>query len=122
MNPSSENPAEHLFHLERQLQDPAFRSDPEKVGNLLVEGFREFGASGRVFTRLETIAALASETPYVITSRDFACTMLSPSAALVTYISRDGKRETRRSSLWQLGESGWQILFHQGTAIPPSVS
>ena len=43
---------------------------------------------------------------------------VSDDVALVTYrtIGQEG-RETRRSSIWLLRTSGWQIVFHQGTRV-----
>ncbi len=85
---------------------------------LLAADFREFGASGRIWTRQEIIEALASETESTITSSDFACQMLSPSLALITYIAETGNRRSLRSSIWRLEGESWRMHFHQGTPIP----
>jgi hypothetical protein len=46
--------------------------------------------------------------------RDFDLREVSDVVALVTYrtIGQEG-RESLRSSIWLLGDSGWQIVFHQ---------
>jgi hypothetical protein len=53
--------AAHLFHLEQQLLQPSTRRDATALTSLLAEDFREFGSSGRVYTRQQIIDALATE-------------------------------------------------------------
>jgi len=36
---------------------------------------------------------------------------------LFTYTLIQGERVTRRSTIWRRNPEGWQILFHQGTAV-----
>ena len=110
----------HLTYLERSLHDPAIRADPEAVSALLCDDFREFGASGRVWTKAETVAELAVEAPGLITSEEYACQQLSPTLALLTYVAISGQRRTLRSSLWRREGDLWRVLFHQGTVIPPT--
>jgi hypothetical protein len=109
----------HLIALELRLQDSSTRKDPNALGELLSEDFREFGASGRVWDRAAILAELATETPYQITSENFECRRLSTRLALLTYVASNPSRKTLRSSLWRLEENRWRILFHQGTVIPP---
>jgi hypothetical protein len=54
----------------------------------------------------------------VVKIRDFDVRGVSDVVALVTYrtIGQEG-RETLRSSIWLLGASGWQIVFHQATKV-----
>lgn len=124
--------AEHLEELENFLFDPVGRRNIAVVSNLLAEEFREFGSSGRIYTKLDILAELSVEQPVVITLTDFLCQLVSPTTALVTYkslSSHDNRPPTQalRSSLWVLRESSgqfardsaqeekWQMLFHQGT-------
>ena len=110
---------DHLIALERSLHSSAVRSDPEATGELLAEDFREFGASGRVFSRKEILAELAGETAYPIDGLDFECRLLSSDLALLTYVSTSPGRRARRTSLWRLEGAQWRCFFHQGTPIPP---
>jgi hypothetical protein len=32
---------------------------------------------------------------------------------------QDGKRRTRRSTIWKRTLDGWKIVFHQGTIVDP---
>ena len=110
----------HLLALEEQLLQPSIRSNPAAVASLLADEFREFGSTGRVYTRHEILAALTTEAPRTITLYDFTCRQLAPEAALLTYRSRSKTGDALRSSLWiQRGER-WQMLFHQGTNVPAS--
>ncbi len=109
-----------LIALEQSLHQPSTRSNPRAVESLLAEDFREFGASGRVWTRAEILAELAAEAPYEIRSRDFACKWLTPGLALLTYVAEAAERRTLRSSLWRLEDGAWRMVFHQGTVVAAS--
>ena len=109
-----------LIALERSLHDPSLRKSRSHVEQLLAEEFREIRSSGRVWTRNEILDLLAGEIPYAIESSDFACAMLSPEIALLTYAtlsnpSGQPPRRALRSSIWRLEGGRWRIVFHQGT-------
>ena len=127
-----EHLSEHLENLENFLFDPVARRDTSAVSSLLADEFREFGSSGRVYTKLDIVAELATEQPVVITLTDFACQLIAPTIALVTYkslSSHENRAPTQalRSSVWALrslprhfthtadDEAAWQMVFHQGT-------
>jgi hypothetical protein len=111
----SEDLAAHLQALEEQLLQPAIRADSDALTTLLADDFREFGSSGRIFTRAEIVAELATESPRSISLSDFHCQPLTPEAALVTYRTTSATNTDLRSSLWVLRDGRWQMLFHQGT-------
>jgi hypothetical protein len=79
--------AEHLKTLEQALLSDSTRRNSEEVSSLLAEQFREFGSSGRVYSKQEVIAALQEETPVMLSLLDFEMLPLSPDVALVTYQS-----------------------------------
>lgn len=124
--------SDRLLELETMLFDPAIRRDTTTVADLLAEDFREFGGSGRTYTKMDILAELSTEHPARITLSDFQCELLAPTVALVTYKSlathesRPGS-QALRSSLWVLRtpdrrygqaappESVWRMQFHQGT-------
>lgn len=118
-----------LLSLERQLLDPALRADAARLAPLLHDGFVEFGRSGAVYDKAGVIAALAAETselPGARSAQDFRIKLLSEGVALVTYVTIrliEGAAElrSRRSSIWTLAGGRWQMIFHQGTPIPPAV-
>ena len=122
---SKANLAARLLDLERQLMDPVFRKNREQVSALLAGGFREFGSSGRVWSREAILDHLAGEEPQPAPAvEDFAVQTIAPQTVLVTYrtvrISGElgAPQACLRSSLWVLQGDRWQMLFHQGTKIP----
>lgn len=121
-----------LENLENFLFDPVARRDVTSVSDLLADEFREFGSSGRIYTKLDILAELAIEHPVTITLSDFTCQLVSPTTALVTYKSLSSHEnrvptQALRSSVWVLrsrpaqfprdpgSEPQWQMLFHHGT-------
>ena len=106
-----------LEDLECQLLEPQVRKS-ELVSKLLADDFREFGSSGKQFTKTQVVAALQAEALVEVTASEFKVQLLSPQVALVTYrLQRHGKPPiyTLRSSTWQQREGQWQLIFHQGT-------
>jgi len=113
-----------LRELELELLQPAVRRNPERLASLLAEGFRDFGSSGRIFTRDEVIEALGTESQVHWSISDFRAEVVRDGVALVTYRAvRRGEADqseaaSSRSSLWVMRDGEWQMLFHQGTPIP----
>jgi hypothetical protein len=96
------------------------RRSPQRLDELLDPDFREIGASGQLWTRAATIAALISDHPDSETALDvteMAAEPLTGDLIQVMYVSsRQGKR-ARRSSLWRRSAGAWRVIFHQGTPI-----
>ena len=121
------NLADHLRALE---ETPSELRDPPQLRGARASpppDFLEFGSSGRVFTREQMVAELAAEPSTLdLTLSDFSVLAASSGWALVTYRStrRDpatGRSRTAlRSSTWIQHNGRWQVLFHQGTPIPPT--
>lgn len=117
---------ERLQELELKLLSPLVRKSRESLSSLLAPDFREFGSSGRVFSRSEITEALETEPPVQLSISDLPVKILADGVALVTY--RALKREAAthselaslRSSLWVINDGQWQMLFHQGTNIAES--
>lgn len=108
--------------LEVAVQQACIRGDRMRLRELLHPHFREFGRSGRIYSRDDVIAAFAGQSQaYEILSQDFQPEQLLAGLTLLTYrsvrVNADGsvERHTLRASLWELTEFGWQLRFHQGT-------
>lgn len=119
---SSQDLAAHLLRLEQQLLEPSTRRDAAALTSLLAEDFREFGSSGRIYTRQQIIDALAAESPRSITLSDTCCQQLAEDIALLTYrstrtVAPKAASHALRNSLWIYRDHRWQMLFHQGTRI-----
>jgi hypothetical protein len=114
-----EDLAEKLMTLELLLMDSEFRRDRERVWALLAEEFREFGSSGRAWSRAQTMELLANEPPRPApVVSDFAVQAIAPGAVLVTYRTQRAGAIALRSSVWVLRDGDWKVVFHQGTRGP----
>lgn len=111
-----------LKEQEEALLAADYRASPDKVSDLLADGFIEFTRSGHVCDRNETIAALASERSVLLRRAfDFRVTLLGEAVALLTY--RSARRSNSdleeeyslRSSIWVRKQGRWRMRFHQGT-------
>lgn len=104
---------------ERQLLQPAVRSDPSRLDALLEAGFREIGASGRLFDRASIMAELKAEEGGALEtlSSEIATEVVADDLVLLTYLLQEPGRTTRRSSLWRLSPDGPRIVFHRGTVV-----
>jgi hypothetical protein len=109
-------PLEPIFHtLEfgSTLTDFAARMAPD---------YWEIGASGHRYSRDFVLDMLEQDPPILASTARWRTSghslrALSPDTFLLTYNLTQGKRLTRRSTLWQRTPTGWQILFHQGTIV-----
>ncbi len=108
---------DELLQGETALLQPEVRRSREALEELLAQDFREFGSSGRAYTRKEEIEGLLAETSREIRIVDFAVVELAPGVAMATYCSVHEASSALRSSLWVQRDGRWQMLFHQGTKV-----
>jgi ribonuclease HI len=110
--------------LERRLLQPTVRASATALDALLDPEFQEIGASGRLWTRADTIRALTRDPQHTdtpIRDGDMEGRRLADDLVLLTYVSDESGRRARRTSLWRFDEgSGWRFLHHQGTLIKTS--
>jgi hypothetical protein len=115
---------EPIFHR------PEFGTSRAALEAMTDEGFWEVGASGTrygrqlvidtVVRRFDGARANAHETMLEADqwrTEDFRCRELGPGYYLLTYTLRQGRRVTRRATLWRLADGGWKIVYHQGTVV-----
>jgi hypothetical protein len=106
-----------LRKLEESLWRAETRFDREYMEQLLAPDFVEFGRSGQVHSRADTLSAPAGS--ITATLRDLAVQPIGSDVALVTYVSEvgDGENATigNRSSIWTSDHGHWRLRFHQGT-------
>lgn len=122
--------SEHLQELEQRLLDAGAQGDREAANLLLAGSFSEIGSSGRVFDKHQVLSAFGANTGrparYHWQLTDFSARPLAEGLYQARYgVTRrdaDGQRENRslRSSLWQLTDRRWQMIFHQGTPQAPT--
>ena len=102
------------------------------MADLLQEEFREFGRSGREYSRQEILQQLSGEATLPdIGVVDAACSLNSDEMVLLTYTpfhkrrlgdSEQGSRYTLRNSLWVKQAGRWRLRFHQGKPMAKSVN
>ena len=109
---------EPIFHT------AAFGTTAAQFEGAMAEDYWEVGASGRRYSREFVLETLRSAPPVLADAagwrtEDHALRQLGPDTYLLTYVLRQGQRVTRRATIWQSSESGWKILYHQGTLVSP---
>jgi hypothetical protein len=108
-----------LERLEEELWREATRYDDRRMREILAPDFLEFGRSGRVYHREDTLAVPHHPIEAVLPLPDFTARLLHPDVAQVTYnsaVTYGGVvQRARRSSIWSRAPSGWVLRFHQGT-------
>lgn len=105
-----------VIELEQALLSANLRHSKPLIDELLDPDFVEIGASGRLWSRAETLHALADERagdPVTISEMD--ASEVGAGIVLLRYVSDRGARRSRRSSLWRQSDGRWRIVFHQGT-------
>ena len=110
-----------LEQLEEGLWIAETRFDMDWMERILAPDFFEFGRSGRVYRREDTLRIESQPIDARLPLKNFHARLLTPDVALVTYISAvtfDGIEGVgNRSSVWTRTENGWQLRFHQGTPV-----
>ncbi len=117
----AEQDRRELELLEEGLWRAETRFDREWMERILAPGFFEFGRSGRTYSREDTLGMAARPIDAKLPLADFDTRLLGPDIAHVTYISIEtyagDEQVANRSSLWARIGDGWQLLFHQATAV-----
>jgi hypothetical protein len=108
---------EPIFH------HPEFGTTRQDYEAMTDPQFWEVGASGRRYSREFVLEALENRAPNpdeaAWLTRDFQCREIAAGNYLITYTLHQGKRVTRRATLWRRTAAGWKILYHQGTIVEP---
>ena len=111
---------DRLKELEESLWITETRFNKEFMERILSPDFFEFGRSGRVYKREETLSVPSQEIHAKLPLKDFQAHFITEDVILVTYISEvenDILETGNRSSLWKKTPTGWQLRFHQGTPV-----
>ncbi|WP_107705238.1 ribonuclease HI family protein [Nocardioides allogilvus] len=106
---------EQVVALERSLLADEVRGDPATVAALLHPQWQEIGASGRLWTREDTLAEIGPLAEPV-TLDVISASRVAPDLILLVWRASSDEGTRLRSSLWQRTGGQWQQRFHQGTA------
>ncbi|TXS57947.1 nuclear transport factor 2 family protein [Streptomyces sp. t39] len=106
------------MEAEFRLLDPAVRSSPDLLAELLHPDYEEYGTSGLLWTRASIMAALYAQDappPRPITTSRMKGVQLAPGIVHLTFDTESGPHRAHRSSIWRLTDGTWLLYFHQGT-------
>ncbi|MDO8495290.1 MAG: DUF4440 domain-containing protein [bacterium] len=112
-----------FYELEMSLLEPEVRSSRERLDKLLTDDFMEFGSSGSLYKKADTLENLSTSTDKVVfIVSDFQARELSENFVLTTFktertINDTDKVTSLRSSIWKKTNDNWQMFFHQGTPV-----
>src|SRR5213080_2241093 len=90
-----------LFELEQRLAQVGRKLSADDASALIAEDFVEFGASGKIWSKAEIIAAMSQWAPIERMVENFSVRELSASICLVTY-KVIGVTKDRRNSYFTL--------------------
>jgi hypothetical protein len=106
---------EPIFHR------PEFGTTRADFERMTASDFWEIGASGQRYSRAHVLDVLEHRVPdpaeHAWITRDFHCRELAADTYLLTYTLEQGKRVSRRSTIWRRSGGEWLIVFHQGTLV-----
>ena len=124
MELSSEDRRE-LERLEEELWRVDTRFDLRRMEEIMAPDFFEFGRSGRIYRRADTLAVSPRPIDATNPLPNFQARLIAPTVAQVTYdsaVKHDGVMErARRCSIWSRDADGWMLQFHQGTPFVDDV-
>lgn len=106
---------EPIFH------HPEFGTSRADFDNMMESTFWEVGASGKRYSREYVLDELekryASHHDDQWETSDFHCLEIAADNYLLTYTLAQGKRLSRRTTIWRRTPHGWKIVYHQGTLV-----
>ncbi|GAB7129644.1 DUF4440 domain-containing protein [Silvimonas sp. JCM 19000] len=109
-----------LIAYEQELHRADIRKS-QRVAELLADDFVEYGRSGAIYRKADTLAALQHEVGFEIQASDFSVVQISADVMQVLYRTENSQETAGkplfalRSSLWRLRDGLWQMVFHQAT-------
>lgn len=112
---------EELQTLEPLFHAACADASADKFAQLVAPQFWEIGASGKRYSRAFALNTLFErQEPVDATTWQTDGWHLSEAGTdnyLLTYTLHQPGRITRRLSVWQRAQTGWQVIYHQGTAV-----
>ena len=120
-DPALQGVLDELSNREPIFHRPELGTSRADFENMTAADFWEVGASGRRYSRDFVLAELerrySGEYKDEWKTKDFHCRRLAEHVYLLTYTLFQGQCKTRRATIWQHTNSGWKIVFHQGTVV-----
>ena len=118
-----------LIKQEMTLHQYEVRQNKLEITRLLHPSFREVGVSGKSYDYESILRMMEVEKPSTgrIHSQEYECIQLEFSVQLLLYksvfVDEFGKFShfAKRSSIWVLSDTQWQMKYHQGSSCEPFV-
>ena len=104
-----------LYELETSLFKGEYLSNKEYLENIFHDDFMEYGKSGLVYYKEDTIKSLYNIGDRDIKIEDFTYNKIDNNTYIVHYISISNDVSTYRTSIWLDNGRQLQLYFHQGT-------
>ena len=121
MNQTKEPLFELIVTREKLLIQAGAEMNPAPFQELLADNFFEFGSSGTTWTKSNVLASLSTTQRAPTRASGFKLECISPSLVLLNYYTvtnPHGEDHTvLRSSIWIKQQSGWKMVFHQGSLV-----
>jgi hypothetical protein len=108
-----------IYELESKLLLPEIRNSPEEVAKIMNRDYFEYCSSGTIYEYRANDCFPSKNIDFRL--YDFAVKMLTDDFVLATYKAikhsdpDENYKYSLRSSIWQLVDGQWKIIFHQGT-------
>lgn len=120
-DPEHEDVLRELIRREPIFHRPEFGTTRRDFEAMTEPTFWEVGASGRRYSREYVLDVLEERHQNPVEehweAKDFHCLEIARDNYLLTYTLAQGERITRRSTIWRRSDSGWKIVYHQGTIV-----
>ena len=108
----------NLFELETSLFKKEYLNNKEYLDNIFHDNYMEYGMSGLIYYKKDTIESLLGIGDRNIKIIDFISEKIDDKSFIVHYVSvHSGDVKVLRTSIWQENDERLQLLFHQGTLI-----
>ena len=116
-----QNILEELKKREPIFHKPVFGTTRKDFEKMIDTCFWEVGASGRRYSREYVLDVLEerskNRTENIWKTKDYHCLEIAKDNYLLTYTLSQGKRITRRATIWRRFGADWKIVYHQGTIV-----
>ena len=101
------------------LLKPEIRKSAADLDRLLADDFLEFGSSGNIYNKKDTLEMLPG-LGTIYEASDLKAKILSEDIIQTTFRTTQTKTNGQtsmslRSSIWKKIDGSWQMIFHQGT-------
>lgn len=108
-----------LYDLETSLFKARYLRDVDYLNNIFHNDYIEYGKSGMIYRKKDTIESLLGGDDRDIKIIDFTYDKLGEDAYIVHYVSIDKRKvKVLRTSIWLRNElDDYQLYFHQGTIM-----